>query len=407
MISMKKIESALVVALSGLAVSVFFSQTGTDAFGLTSLALLLIWRFSPGYKPAGKLPKSLIIITAIFLLNIAVSTFISVNKAEGIGQLWKIRNMLLGGLLFTCPLGDKKREQVMTAFLLGAFFSGLIGIFQHFGILFNMADRAHGFTHPIYYSAILTFPCAAAILLLLSRSSFERSGWRRYLLIASIIATFGGILFSQSRGEWVALFASSVIVLFLYDRRKAAIPIFSATAALILVFSLNGTLRTRATSIVTSIGSEDYRGSTGNRLELWKAALLMYEKSPILGVGIGDWRTSIDRLIAEGKVKPVLTKPHAHNMFFQTLSTEGTAGFIILIAFLFVLFRWGASLIKDHGGIAGYVIIFCTLLVIIGGLTEICIGESKYFAEYCLMIGLFGGYLPETLRSVSPARRED
>lgn len=386
-------EPILVASVSALSISVFFSQSGIDIFGLISLLLLLIWRFSPGYRPARQLPQSLIIIAAIFLLNRFISALISTNRADGLRELVKYWEILLGGLLFTCPMSNKNRMKIIAVFLLGAFFSGLTGIFQHYGMLFKTAERADGNTHPIYYAGILAFPCASAIMLLLSRDSFGKSLWRRLLIMAGILASLGGIVFSQSRGVWVAVFASCLIILFLYDRRKARIFIFSAVPALILIFSLSGELRQRATSIITSIYSEDYRGSTGNRLELWKGALMIYEKAPVFGTGVGGWDAAINRLIAEGRIKPVPVRCEAHNMFLQTLSTQGTVGFIILMAFIFILIRWGKREIMDHGGIGGYIIIWSTLLVIIGGLTENCIGLSKYLAAYCLTLGLMGGYL--------------
>ena len=398
-IIVRKIEPILTASLCAFSVSVFFSQTGMEIFGMASLLLLLIWRFSPGYRPgpARQLPRSLIIITAIFLLNLFINVLISANKTRGflyIENYWKI---FLCGLLFTCPISNKNRMKIIAAFLLGAFFSGLAGIFQHYGVLFKMEARANGNTHPIYYAGILAFPCVSAIMLLLSRDSFVKSGWRRLLAMAGFLAALGGIVFSQSRGVWIAIFPVLLIAPLLYDRRRTRILVLPAAAALVLIFSLNGALRHRAASIITSLYTENYMGSTGNRLQLWQGALMIYEKHPALGAGVNGFVPDINKLVSEGKIKPVPVRCEAHNMFLQTLSTQGTIGFIILLAFIFILFRWGRGEIRDHGGIGGYMIIFSTMLVIIGGMTENSIGLSKYLAAYCLTLGLMGGYRPENI----------
>jgi hypothetical protein len=51
---------------------------------------------------------------------------------------------------------------------------------------------------------------------------------------------------------------------------------------------------------------------------------------------------------------------------------------------------WGINETKFSGGIGGYIIAFCTILTIVGGLTEDNLGTTKYLAAYCFTIGLFG-----------------
>lgn len=387
------IEQVFVVSLSGFSISLFFSQSGIDIFGLASLFALLVWRFVIGYKPVKQLPKSLIIITVVFLLNLFVSAVFSYDRKEGFRELEKYWNIFLCGLLFTCPISGKRREKIITAFLLGASVAGLMGIFQYYGIIATMEKRAHGFTHPIHFAANLAFACGSAFMLLLTRNnSYVKSKQGRYLIMVSIMTTLGGILFSQSRGVWIAFLVACIVVLFLYNRRMAGVFVFSIILILSVTFSLSGTLRLRASSIVTSVYSETEIGSTGNRIELWKGALMIFKKYPLLGTGVGSFETSLNKLISEGKIKEIPVKGHAHNIFLQTLSTQGIIGLGILLTLFVVLLQWGVKEIKGYGSIGGYIIILSTLLTIIGGLTENNIEISKFFAAYCLTLGLLGGY---------------
>ncbi|MDA8091176.1 MAG: O-antigen ligase family protein [Actinomycetota bacterium] len=392
---MRNIESVAVASLGALSISVFFSQTAMEVFALASLLFLLIWRFRKGPAPTHRVPRFVIIMAAVFLLNLFINVLVSADKAKGFVYIENYWKFFLSGLLFTAPICNKNRMKIIAAFLIGAFFSGLWGVFQHYGIFFQMETRANGNTHSIYYAGMLAFPCASAIMLLLSRDPFVKSVWGRILASAAMLISLAGILFSQSRGVWIAVFGSWVIMMFfLYGRRKAGGLVLIAVAAIVLMFTFNGALRRRATSIVTSIYTENYTGSTGNRLQLWKGALLMYTEHPVLGTGINGWGPALDRLISEGKVAPVPVRCEAHNMFLQGLATQGTVGFVILLLFIYVLFKWGMVETRDQGGIGGHMIIWSTLLVIIGGLTENSIGLSKYLAVYCLTIGLMGGYRP-------------
>ena len=103
---------------------------------------------------------------------------------------------------------------------------------------------------------------------------------RLFLLIITLL-TFAAIVLSQSRGVWIALIPACAITLFLHDRKKA----FVVTSLLIVLFGLffatNSVLKQRASSIVTSIYTENETGSTGNRLELWKGSLYHFPRVSI------------------------------------------------------------------------------------------------------------------------------
>ncbi len=391
----RPIEAALVVTLSGLSLSIFLSQTGIDICGLTSLFLFILWKFVLRYDSKKEIPKSLIIIVILFLLNLIISAALSDDRVEGFRELQKYWNLFLCGMLFTCPMDTINRKRIIVVYFMGATIASLVGIFQYYGIFFKAVERAHGFMHPIHYAGNLALAFASAIILLLIRSDFfSPSSMARYVVLFATPVTFAGILFSQSRGVWIALIVSCVTVLQLYSRRKALILAILVISFSLTIFSLSVTLRHRAVSIVTSVYTEGPEGSTGNRLELWKGALIMFSESPILGKGVGSFEIEMNRLIAQGKVKQVPFTTHAHSIFLQTMATQGIVGLVILTAFVVFLFAWGLREVKYYGNIGGYVIIASMLLTIIGGLTENNIEISKYFAAWCLTIGLLGRYGP-------------
>jgi O-antigen ligase len=163
-------------------------------------------------------------------------------------------------------------------------------------------------------------------------------------------------------------------------------------ALLSIPFYTGNNLRNKAKSIVTSVYTEDVKGSTGTRIELWKGALLIFNESPLLGVGTGNFVPSINRLVQAKRLKEIPNVVHAHNIFLQALATRGILGFIILAMFFIALMKWGMSETKSHGGIGGYIIMFCTILTMVGGLTEDNLGTTKYFAAYFFTIGLIGPF---------------
>ncbi len=79
--------------------------------------------------------------------------------------------------------------------------------------------------------------------------------------------------------------------------------------------------------------------STGERLSMWRDASAMFAESPVLGVGIGDFRLRTERRIAAGESYMRKSYTHAHNLYLHALATTGVVGTAPLLAGLFV-FPW-------------------------------------------------------------------
>jgi O-antigen ligase len=390
----KRIEQVLVVTLGAFALSAFFSQTGINSFGLLSLLLLLILKIHTRFTRKDYLPRPLAVWTIIMLVNMAISAVIvSDHRLRGLVELKRQWAIFLGGLLVISPLSDQSRKKIIYVFFAGAVLAGVVGVFQHFGILLKHVDRSHAFAHPIHYAETLSFSGAIALMLLLIPNDvLPRNRKVTFLLLLTVLASFTGVLFSLTRGVWISLAAACPLILFLYRPRKALIFTLSALAVLLVIFVQSKELRTRATSIYTSLYTEGPYGSTGSRFVLWKASLLMFEGSPLVGEGVGDFDDDVNKLIAQKEIAPISVTCHAHNIFFQALATQGLVGLVILCVVLAQLFRWGMKMLKAGRPINGYLILLVTLLTVLEGLTEYNLGVSKFLAVFMFSLGLFGGY---------------
>jgi len=386
------VENVLIVTLGLLSVSLFFSQTGISTFGPLSLVVLLFWKYAVGYEPSRRIPKYLFITTILFIIVLLAGALTSDDRARGFEELKKYYHVLLAGFLYGCPLGDGKRRYLIGVFLAAASVAGLIGMFQYYGIGFEGYERARGFAHPIHYATVLSFACVSALAMAFIPNDIVPGKGRGFflVLIASLL-TFAGIFLSKTRGVWVAFASAGLVTMSLHSARKAAVFAVALISIVAVSLAASGSLRERAVSMVTSFYTEDETGSTGSRLELWKGTLMIAREHPVLGTGTGDFEHDIDRLLAQGKLKKMLAKMHAHNIYLQWLSTQGAAGLVALLALLSALVYWGYR--EARGGrFGGYVIVASTLVIAVGGLSENSLGISKIFASYCFTIGLFGGY---------------
>ncbi len=390
-------EKVLVVVLCGFSIMTFFAPMDKGPFyffSIVSFAVLLAWRFIVGYKTTNPLPKFLLIVSLLFLLSVIISALLSENRHWAFIYLRQYRFIILGGLLFTAPLQDRSRKLIIVVFFFAAALAGLAGIAQQGGFMPMMSGRPEGFSgNANIYAGIMAIVCSTAVLMLFfptMRVFSSRRGF--YFLVIIAFLTFCGAILSESRSIWVALIIAPVITLFLYDRKKAVI-LFFALASLIAVALLSNTmLKQRALSIVTSAYTENETGAVGNRLQLWKGALLIFREQPFFGTGLGDFSSDIKQLIIEKKLKEISNTDHAHNIYLQALATRGITGLALLFAFFLSLIKWGLMRVRAGEKIGGYVIILIISLTMIGGITDNHAEVTMFLAASCLTIGLLGPY---------------
>jgi O-antigen ligase len=389
------LEKFLVLSLSGFAGILFFTDTDRGLiklFSILSIIALLVWRYIIRYQTQNPLPKYVFITSILFIASVSIGVLLSEDRYFALILFKHYRFILLGGLLFTAPIRDRYREYIIVIFFSGAAVAGIIGIVQYFGFMQMPLGHPEGFSgNPNFYAGGLAIVCSSSIVLLLSpRTYLFTSKKGLYFIISVVVLTLCGVILSQSRGIWIAFFTACVITLYLYDHKKAFAFLLSCMIIIAILFSISDTLKRRAFSIVTSLYAEDEAGSTDNRIELWKDSLLMFKEHPLLGTGLGDFETEINKIISLKKLKKIHTTSHAHNIYFQVLVTRGGIGFAILLALLVSLLKWGQRLIHDNGGIGGYIIILTTLLTMVGGLTDDHIEFTLFLAAYCLIVGLLG-----------------
>jgi hypothetical protein len=387
-------ENTLTVLLSGFAISIFFTKTGISIFGLAGILFIVVWKYFIKYEQMNFIPRPVFWLTMLFFLDLVLSAALSDNSKWAFSELGKYRHILFGGLVFIAPLSNENRKKIIIVFFISAAIDASAGILQYFNIIISKGyDRPYGFSsHPILFAADLAFVCGSAVLMLFIRNDIFITIKEKYFLVVVTLLTLSGILLSQSRGAWIAIFSACTIVLFMYRRRKAVVFLILLVTLTGTVISFSDTLRQRVVSIVTSLYTENEQGSTGGRLEIWKGSLALFKEKPILGVGYGDFRKNIKRLVDEKKLKDVSYIVHAHNIFFQVLATRGITGFIILLSLFTSLIIWGKKEIRYRGGIGGYIIILSALLTIVGGLTENNIEIHRFLAICGFTIGLIGPY---------------
>jgi O-antigen ligase len=149
----------------------------------------------------------------------------------------------------------------------------------------------------------------------------------RVLARVGLAATVIGLVSTFSRGSWLAVLVSSLLLLFVGERRFVVrIWVSALIAGLILDIISGGAIRDR---IVSTVGD----WVVEQRAALTLAGLVMFRAHPLTGVGPGGFANSLEEF------GPGITwlweyLPTAQNVYVQMAAEAGMAGILALLVFL-------------------------------------------------------------------------
>jgi O-antigen ligase len=168
---------------------------------------------------------------------------------------------------------------------------------------------------------------------------------------AGVAASFA----SGSRGGWLALPAFVVIFFYFHAAGKSRI-IIAVTAGIValvsvLLYSFNTTVHQRVGDVryevsVLNQGNQDT--STGVRWQLYKAAVEIFSKQPLFGVGPDGFALEMTPMLEAGKITPLAAeygRGEVHNDILCKAAGMGIFGLVAMLAVYLVpiwLF-WKAS----------------------------------------------------------------
>lgn len=204
-----------------------------------------------------------------------------------------------------------------------------------------------------YFS--ISLACAASIL-------FTNLG-RALKWLAIGVLGLGGValIFTFSRGGWVAAALAVSLICLLGSRRRA----LSLKAPIVLILILSS-LCLPFQNVISARLLEDDKGSAESRIPLMKLALRIFEDNPVLGVGANNFTVVMDRYLTsdfrEGWLFAV------HNKYLLVLAETGIFGLLAFLAFLVDALRkgWQCWSLQDRllsplalgimAGIAGHMV---------------------------------------------------
>ncbi|MDH4234915.1 MAG: O-antigen ligase family protein [Gallionella sp.] len=206
---------------------------------------------------------------------------------------------------------------------------------------------------------LIRFGSFELILGVLSLFSINWFGRDRLLLrilkIAGFAAGLAASLATGSRGGWLAI--PVFIAIFFYFRmnriswKMVAVSLIAAVLAIMIAYSASATFHRRVNEFANDVaaysqGNRDT--STGIRWQLYKAAVDIFSRHPIFGVGPEGFALEMNPMMEAGKITPAaadLGRGEVHNDILSKATGMGVFGLLAILAIYFVPFRlfWQAT----------------------------------------------------------------
>jgi O-antigen ligase len=185
-------------------------------------------------------------------------------------------------------------------------------------------------------------------------SSVQQTALSKILLAYAAFVMLAGILYTLSRGGWIAT-ALAVLVFLVWGgvQAKTLWPRLAVATAMIIVFAFLLFNVSKVTNYIrlTFMGNDKEQAvalrdpSLGGRIYLWQASWKMIRDHPVLGTGGGTWNYMHQQYRHPAMQ---LNPEYAHNDILQMISDYGVVG-LLLIAGALVCFYWQAVRLSGQG----------------------------------------------------------
>ena len=342
--------------------------------------------------------KVILSLTA-FVLFSALSLFWSSDHTIGLNSLRKYW-YFLPIVVFATSIRKEYLFKIMSAFLLGMLISEILS----YGIFFELWTLKHGspldptpFMNHLQYSMFLTM----SSLLLLNRIFFESSWkWKSFYFIYFLAVT-SNLFLNGGRTGHVA-FAISIFVVGFANMKNKILAFFAMLFLVVSIFyaayHISPVFKDRfdaGSNEMTSLSNNDknqYTGSLGVRLAMWKVGMDIVQDNPIIGTGIGDEMHALEKTLYsfdDSIAEPVklLLKYNFHNAYVQYSVQLGIIGLLLYLLIFYEILKLKIKNKELSNLRYIFVAVFC-----ISSLVELMFAAQFPLAFFALFVGIFIGF---------------
>lgn len=285
-------------------------------------------------------------------------------------------------------------KRILYTFVFSMFITAVIGLYQKFFMAANttwhdttmfgdIGTRIYStFQNPNVYGEYLVMAIPLAIALMFTQKSLKD----RFTVFIMTAAALMALVYTQSRGAWLAFIISMAIYLLIRTGRMLVIYLLGVLSLPILPFVLPQSIVSRFMSIGNLSDS-----STSYRVSIWRAAINMIEEFFAGGIGIGT--TAFSKVYPSYSLAGIEAAPHSHQLFFQIAIEMGIFALIAFLSLMFILIRKNSYGLMHYSKKSGYTLIssaaLCGIIgMLIQGMTDYVWYNYRVFGMFWIVMGL-------------------
>ena len=325
------------------------------------------------------LDKNILKVIGIFFVVGCISSLVSPSPIEGLKTLWGYFYRMFPLVLSALFL--RSREQLYTIILTMALSIGITAIYGVWQGVHGV--RALAFTsNAMILAGYLTLMIPLLFVTALEYPNINEKV--RLFLLGILVIAILAMLFNLTRGAWlaIAIFFAFYIFLGMKKNKKAIIPLLLFTIMCSMLVIGNPSFNDRVRSITDFTTNQ----SNAERLLLWESSWRIFKDYPLLGIGPGNFK----KIYNEQYISPESKVPnlgHAHNNFLHILAEQGILG-CLAFCVMFIYFLYSGFNNYRKGFVLFKIFFFCTITLLIQGLTEFNFGDSAVIRMYWFILGI-------------------
>lgn len=341
-----------------------------------------------GFRP---IPLRIILPIGLLVLSLILSTIIAPEKRAALGELkgFFIDPLLVFWLIFQFV----KKENLSLIFgslIASGVFVSCYTIGQKILSQTTSDGRVIGlFGYSPNYVALYLAPITV-LLIAYGLNLINKNKW--FWLVGALILGVNllAICFSGSRGGLLAIASGSAVFIIAYYWQWIRRNLYRQIIISIIIIAAFYTAWTFfRPDFSASLDSGRVVTSNNLRWQIWEASLELGQKSPLLGVGLGNFQNAFDQLTSNRGNFPEYITPMAltpHNLFLMFWLSSGISG---LLAFLWLLYEFGRQLFKNQVNLASkYILLAMMTTIICYGLVESSIWKNDLSVIFWTIWGL-------------------
>lgn len=362
---------------------------------LVLLFLFSIPKLSESWNRINRKERMLAVWFMVFFLVMLFGVLNSENIHEAIRRLEPYSRILAIPFFYMgiIGVGNHAISAFIKGILIGSVFVVATAIYQ---VYLGRAGIASGAYHHIIFGE---FSVVMALILVTRLVASEVEQPEKLITLGAAGLYIIAAILSTARGAWLAFPVVIVVIGIITHRVLSKKTLLQIVAGVLIVIVVTGflpkvqeRLHAAANDIRLYVADPEKSSSIGDRLNMWRDALIMFRSSPLFGVGTGDFKLETERLIQEKKsYRRTNAYSHAHSIYFDTLATSGIFGLLALLIALFLLpLKYFLGKIFQGEArftpVAGTVIITCYAIF---GLSETWIVRNPEANVFAISLAVF------------------